>query len=90
MKTLTKSILAMLLLAAVLVMGCKKEAETENTDDSSTVSQKNPNPAQDTPLAEHFLPEFKDLFGLLPNLDGSFYAVAEGEHTDYLLKITIR
>lgn len=81
MKTLRKPILVMLLIAAVLMAGCKKE------NNSSTSGNSNPNPSQDTPLSEHFLSELESLYQLYPNLDGSFTALAAGESTDYLLKL---
>lgn len=80
MNTLRKSTLVLFLIATVLIVGCKKE--TENTSGNS-----NPNPAQDTPLSEHFLPEFKSIYQLYPNSDGSFYALAGGEDADYLVKL---
>ena len=80
MKTLKNLALVMFLLAAVLMAGCKKE-------NSSTSGNSNPNPAQDTPLSEHFLSEFLGIYQLYPNPDGSFYALSGGEYTDYLLKL---
>ena len=87
----------MLLIAAVLMAGCKKETEPENNgnngnnvnnnETTETVGHKNPNSAQDTPLSEHFLEEFESIYQLYSNSDGSFYALASGEYTDYLLKL---
>lgn len=87
MKTLRKPILVMLLFAAVLMAGCKKDENDGNNENTVTVGHKNPNPAQDTPLSEHFLSEFESINQLYPNPDGSFYALADGEYTDYLLKL---
>ena len=94
MSTLRKSTLVMLLIAAVLMAGCKKETEPENNGNSDnnnenteTVGHKNPNPAQDTPLSETVLSEFKSVYQLCPNADGSFYALAMGQNTDYLVKL---
>lgn len=87
MKTLRNLNLVMLLLAVVLMAGCKKDENNGNNENTETVGHKNPNPAQDTPLSEHFLPEFESVYQLYPNSDGSFYALAYGEYTDYLLKL---
>ena len=51
MKTLRKSTLVMLLLAVVLMAGCKKDENDGNNENTETVGHKNPNPAQDTPLS---------------------------------------
>lgn len=82
MKTLRNSTLVMLLLAAVLMAGCKKENSTASN------GQSNPNPSQDTPLSENFLAEFESIYQLYPNVDGSFFALAAGEHTDFLLRLS--
>ena len=93
MKKIKTSTLVMLLLAAVLMAGCKKETESESNSNeggdtpTSTVGHVNPNPAQNTPLSENFLSEFQSVYQLYPNADGSFYALAQGEHTDYLLHL---
>ena len=87
MKTLRKPTLVMLLLVVVLMAGCKKDENNGNNENTETVGHKNPNPAQDTPLSEHFLAEFESIYQLYPNPDGSFYALASGEHTDYLLRL---
>lgn len=87
MKTLRKPTLVMLLLVVVLMVGCKKDENNGNNENTETVGHKNPNPAQDTPLSEHFLAEFESIYQLYPNPDGSFYALASGEHTDYLLRL---
>lgn len=87
MTTLRNSTLVMLLIAAVLMAGCKKDENDGNNENTETVGHKNPNPAQDTPLSEHFLEEFESIYQLYPNPDGSFYALADGEFTDYLLKL---
>lgn len=81
MSTLRKPTLWMLLIAAVLMAGCKKE------NNSSTSGNSNPNPAQDTPLSENMFAEFQSVYQLYPNHDGSFYALAGGDYTDYLLKL---
>lgn len=79
----------MLLLAAALMVGCKKETENNgNNETTETVGHKNPNPAQDTPLSENFFPEFESIYQLHLNTDGTFYALAGGEHTDFLLKLS--
>lgn len=93
MKTNSKSVLVMLLIATMFMMGCKKETELENNgnngsnENTETVGHKNPNPAQDTPLSENFFSEFEAIYQLYPNSDGSFLALAGGEYTDYLLKL---
>lgn len=79
-----KTTLMMLLLAAALMAGCKKESDPENTD---AVGHKNPIQAQDTAACENYLAEFETLYQVHPNADGSFYALAYGESTDYLLKL---
>lgn len=82
MKILKKTSLMMLLLAAVLMAGCKKE------NSAASNGQSNPNPSQDTPLSENFLAEFESIYQLYPNADGSFFALADGEHTDFLLRLS--
>lgn len=87
MKTLRKPTLVMLL-AAMLLAGCVKEVEpTPESESNDTVGHFNPYAAEDTPLSEHFLPEFEFVFRLHPNLDGTFYALADGEKGDFLLKL---
>ena len=91
MKKFKKTYLMMLLLAAAaLVSGCKKEPEPDpngTPNGGDDIEQTTPNPAQDTPLWENVFPEFKSIYQLSPNSDGSFYGLAGGEDTDYLLKL---
>ena len=89
MNILKKSTLVMLLIAAVLMAGCKKETETENAENTGTetVDPQNPNPAQDTALNENMFSEYESIYRLYPNYDGTLLALAQGEHTDFLLKL---
>ena len=70
----------MLLLATLLMVGCKK-------DKNSSTGNQNPNPAKDTPLSENLFSEFETIYQLYPKPDGSFYALAYGEYTDYLVSL---
>lgn len=72
----------MLLLAAVLMAGCKKESDSENTETTETVGYKNPNLAQDTPLSENFLSEFQSVYQLYPNVDGSYQKASPNTKQD--------
>ena len=78
MKTLRKLTLVMLLLAAVLMAGCKKDEFDYNN---------NPEPSQDTPNGEMYYADYECLYTVINDDADGYYALAKGVDTDYLLHL---
>lgn len=78
MKTSKKSALALLLIAAVLMAGCKKEEYDYNN---------NPEPSQDTPITEMYYSDYECLYAVINDDAEGYYALAKGVDTDYLLHL---
>lgn len=91
MKKFAKITSLLLLSLALVFVACKKEPEPDPQGEPGSVTDSvghyNPEPAQNTPMYVNFLPEFNSVYQLSPNADGTFFALADGNETDYLLKL---